>query len=117
LVQCRSSVVGTSLSNVDVRHGSFGDKRTFFRAQPFKLPSSLPPEVLQRRRAQLRVSGRALDRSMAEPILNASRTPVTEILRDAAASDCMRCDRRDSRRARRAIEYAVETDRETPRCG
>jgi hypothetical protein len=39
LVQCRSSVVGTSFSNVDDRHGSFGDKRTFFRAQPFKLPS------------------------------------------------------------------------------
>jgi hypothetical protein len=32
----------------------------------------LPPEVLERRRAQLRVARRVLDRSMAEPILNAS---------------------------------------------
>jgi hypothetical protein len=33
----------------------------------------LPPEVLERRCAQLRVSSRVLDRSMAEPILNAPR--------------------------------------------
>jgi hypothetical protein len=35
--------------------------------------ATLPPEVLERRRAQLRVARRVLDRSMAEPILNASR--------------------------------------------
>jgi hypothetical protein len=35
--------------------------------------SRLPPEVLERRRAQLRVARCVLNRSMAEPILNASR--------------------------------------------
>jgi hypothetical protein len=33
----------------------------------------LPPEVLERRRAELRVACRVLDRSMTEPILNAPR--------------------------------------------
>ena len=33
----------------------------------------LPPEILERRRAQLRVARRVLDRSVSEPILDASR--------------------------------------------
>jgi hypothetical protein len=36
-------------------------------------PQELSPEVLERRRAQLQISGRVLDRSMAEPIPNAPR--------------------------------------------
>jgi len=38
-------------------------------------PSS-SPEVFERYRAQLRVSRRVLDRSMAEPVLNAPRVMV-----------------------------------------
>ena len=34
---------------------------------------SLSPKVLERRRAQLRVAHRMLDRSMAEPVLNSTR--------------------------------------------
>jgi hypothetical protein len=38
-----------------------------------KRPPSSAPEIFERRRAQLRVSGRVLDRSMADPVLNAPR--------------------------------------------
>jgi hypothetical protein len=36
----------------------------------------LPPKVLERRRAQLRVARRVLDRPVAEPVLNAPRVVV-----------------------------------------
>jgi hypothetical protein len=42
-----------------------------FHVVAAKLP--LPPEVLERRRAQLRVARRVLDRSVAEPILSVLR--------------------------------------------
>jgi hypothetical protein len=45
------------------------ERANFFEAAP--LPS--PPEVLERRRAQLRVARRVLDRPVAEPVLNVSR--------------------------------------------
>lgn len=43
------------------------------RAHALDAKPPLPPEVPERHRAQRRVARRGLDRSMAEPILDASR--------------------------------------------
>jgi hypothetical protein len=51
------------------------------KARPSIWVCLLPPEVLERGRAQLRVARRVGDRSMAEPILDAPRVVVARSLR------------------------------------
>jgi hypothetical protein len=65
-----------------------------YQAVPANKKALSPPEVFERRRAQLRVARRVLDRSVAEPILDASRVVAGVRQGVAAGVACLSVDSR-----------------------